>query len=261
MNIIVGGKEAYHHGFTIAKGPTDMNSTENLMTANAVRQYVEDNVQDFYNPFINSTYTIDGSKIYKNYKNLFVIDGPRIIMKDPKEEFNLKIRFPYMYNDEGYITITNNTLKEKGFHVLVDSENKSTPGSMIVEEYDGENAFMFCFPENQVRDAVADDGNIYIWGTGSIGDENFDNDELLTINGPGAILNKETLTYSPGKKLYTENALRQCLQSFLLNISVDGKYQITKFISQLVPAKYLAEYVEDKISSLDSRLKALEGKT
>ena len=43
------------------------------------------------------------------------------------------------------------------------------------------------------HDYCKHDGNIYIWGTGSIGDENFDNDELLTINGPGAILNKETL--------------------------------------------------------------------
>ena len=44
MNIIVIGEEAWDHGFTIARGPTDMNSTENLMTANAVRMYIDERV-------------------------------------------------------------------------------------------------------------------------------------------------------------------------------------------------------------------------
>ena len=223
----------------------------------------EDNVQDFYNPFINSTYTIDGSKIIENYKNLFAVDGPRIIMKDPKVEFNLKIQFNSVSDETSYITITNEMLEQKGFYTMTNSDGKPNTTCMIVDKYNGENAFMFCLPEqlltSMIKDAE-DGGTIVIYLTGKLGEEDLDEKDALIIqsdDGVSHIKKSNTFTYSPGEKLYTENALRQCLNSFLEQHCVEGFGKLTlENPNSLVTV----ESLNALISSLESKIEALEGK-
>ena len=176
---------------------------------------MEANVQTFYNPFVNSTYTIEFVE-----NNYFVADGPRMIMKEIDEDFNLKVSLQDMYRVQicNSIQISKEMLKEKKFYLMTKETEFNRYDAnfyMIVDEYEGKNAFMFCFPEcalEKVGYTITDIGSdIEFWIEGTIGTQEINQKVVISSFER---TNDKTYTQDSTKS-YSASAVHDLIQVIL----------------------------------------------